>query len=300
MALFAGDRKTFHARTAGQAVDYRFVATATPSPNDYIELLAYSAFLGIMDVGQAKTRFFKRNSEKADELTIHPHKEREFWLWVASWGLFVQRPSDLGYSDDGYSLPEMDIHWHEIASDHTDAGFDFRGQGLLIKQQAIGIVDSAREKRESLPQRIEKMMELRAIDPDAHRIIWHDLEAERREIEKAIPDVTSVYGSMDDEEKARRIIAFSDGEVRELAGKPVMLGSGCNFQRHCAWSIFLGIGFKFNDFIQACHRIHRFLQTKRVRIDLIYTEAERDIRRQLEAKWEKHKRTMEKITKPKQ
>lgn len=296
MALFAGDRKTFHARVAGECVPYRFVATATPSPNDYIELLAYSAFLGVMDVGQAKTRFFKRNSEKADELTIHPHKEREFWLWVASWGLFVQRPSDLGHSDDGYELPELDIHWHEIPADHDEAGFDFRGQGLLLKQQALGVVDAAREKRESLAQRIEKMVELRAIDPDAHRIIWHDLEAERLAIERAIPDVVSVYGAQDDDTKAERIIAFSDGQVRELAGKPVMLGSGCNFQRHCSWAIFLGIGHKFNDFIQAVHRLHRFLQQRRVRVDLIYTEAEREVRRILEEKWEKHNQTVAKMT----
>lgn len=296
MATFAGDRKTMNERIAGEGVPYRFVATATPSPNDYIELLAYSAFLGVMDVGQAKTRFFKRNSEKADELTIHPHKEREFWLWVASWGLFVQRPSDLGHSDDGYSLPEMEVVWHEIPAKHEEAGFDFRGQGMLIKQQALGVVDSAREKRDSLPDRIEKMMEIRAAEPDEHRIIWHDLEAERQAIEKAIPDVVSVYGALDDELKAERIIGFSDGEFKELAGKPVMLGSGCNFQRHCARAIFLGIGFKFNDFIQACHRINRFLQTRKVRIDLIYTEAERDIRRQLEAKWEKHNQTVAKMT----
>lgn len=296
MALFAGDRKTFHARVAGECVPYRFVATATPSPNDYIELLAYSAFLGVMDVGQAKTRFFKRNSEKADELTIHPHKELEFWLWVASWGLFVQRPSDLGHSDEGYNLPELDIHWHEIPADHEDAGFDFRGQGLLLKQQALGIVDAAREKRESLPQRIEKMLELRALDPAAHRILWHDLEAERVAIERAIADVVSVYGAQDDDTKAERIIAFSDGKIRELAGKPVMLGSGCNFQRHCSWAIFLGIGHKFNDFIQAIHRLYRFLQTRRVRIDLIYTEAEREVRRILEEKWEKHNQTVAKMT----
>jgi len=296
MALFAGDRKTFHARVAGDCVAYRFVATATPSPNDYIELLAYSAFLGVMDVGQAKTRFFKRNSEKADELTIHPHKEREFWLWVASWGLFVQRPSDLGHSDEGYELPELEIHWHEIPADHEDAGFDFRGQGLLLKQQALGVVDAAREKRESLPQRVAKMMELRAIDPDAHRILWHDLEAERQAIERAIPDVVSVYGAQDDDTKAERIIDFSDGRVRELAGKPVMLGSGCNFQRHCSWAIFLGIGHKFNDFIQAIHRLHRFLQPRRVRIDLIYTEAERGVRRILEDKWDKHNQTVAKMT----
>ena len=296
MATFAGDRKRMNDRVFSEAVQFRFVATATPSPNDYIELLAYSAFLGVMDVGQAKTRYFKRNSEKADELTIHPHKEREFWLWVASWALFVQKPSDLGYSDEGYELPEMDIHWHEIPADHSDAGFDFRGQGMLLKQQAIGIVNSAREKRDSLAKRIEKMQEIRAIDPDAHRIIWHDLEAERVAIEKAVPDVVSVYGSQTDEEKAARIIGFSDGEYRELAGKPVMLGSGCNFQRHCSWAIFLGIGFKFNDMIQAIHRLHRFLQKNRVRVDFIYTEGEREVKRILESKWEKHKETVAKMT----
>ncbi len=296
MALFAGDRKTMNERILGDAVPYRFVATATPSPNEFIELLAYSAFLGVMDVGQAKTRFFKRNSEKADELTLHPHKEREFWLWVASWAIFVQKPSDLGLSDEGYALPELEIHWHEIPDDHSEAGFDFRGQGLLLKQQAIGVVESAREKRESLSKRIEKMMELRAIDPGAHRIIWHDLEAERHAIEKAVPDVVSVYGAQDDDTKAQRIIDFSDGEIRELAGKPVMLGSGCNFQRHCHWAIFLGIGHKFNDFIQAVHRLYRFLQTHSVRVDLIYTEAEREVKRNLETKWERDKEARARMT----
>lgn len=272
-------------------MQYKFVATATPSPNDYIELLAYAAFLEIMDVGQAKTRFFKRNSEKADELTIHPHKEDEFWLWVNSWAAFVQRPSDLGYSDVGYDLPELDVRWHEVRSDHSAAGEDKGGQGLLLKKDAIGIVDASREKRESLQGRIAKMMELRAEDPSAHRIIWHDLEREREAIERAIPSVASIYGSLDLDERERRIIAFSDGEVQELAAKPVLAGSGCNFQRHCHWAIFLGIGFKFNDFIQAIHRIQRFLQTHRVRIDLIFSEAERAVRRVLEEKWAKYKLT---------
>ncbi len=296
MALFAGDRKTMDDRVRGKAVPYRFVATATPSPNEFIELLAYSAFLDVMDVGGAKTRFFKRNSEKADELTLHPHKEEEFWLWVASWALFVQKPSDLGHSDEGYELPPLEIHWHELPADHTEAGFDFRGQGMLLKQQAIGIVDAAREKRNSLPKRIEKMMELRAIDPEAHRIIWHDLEAERHAIERVIPDVVSVYGTQDDDAKADCIIDFSEGRIRELAGKPVMLGSGCNFQRHCAWAIFLGIGFKFNDVIQAVHRLYRFLQTKSVRVDFIYTESEREVRRIFEAKWKNHLETVQNMT----
>jgi hypothetical protein len=270
---------------------YRFVATATPSPNEYIELLAYAAFLDIMDVGQAKTRFFKRNSEKADQLTLHPHKEREFWLWVSSWAVFLQKPSDLGYSDEGYELPELDVHWHEIASTHANAGVESSGQRRLLKNAAIGVVDAAREKRDSLPARIEKMMEIRAIDPDAHRIIWHDLEAERAAIENSLDSDSwaTVWGSQDLDERETLIQEFSDGEIQELATKPVIAGSGCNFQRHCSWEIFLGIGFKFNDFIQAVHRCHRFLQKHRVRVDLIYTEAEREVRRQLERKWEQHK-----------
>jgi hypothetical protein len=123
MALFAGDdRRDRSQRVQTEGVPFRLVATATPSPNEYIELLAYAAFLGVMDVGQAKTRFFKRNSEEADDLTLLPSKEEEFWLWVASWALFVQKPSDLGFSDEGYELPPLDVRWHEIAADHAQAG----------------------------------------------------------------------------------------------------------------------------------------------------------------------------------
>jgi hypothetical protein len=275
---------------------YRFVATATPSPNEFIELLAYAAFLDVMDVGQAKTRFFKRNSEKADQLTLHPHKEREFWLWVSTWAIFLQRPSDLGHSDEGYELPELEVYWHEVATNHRDAGAENSGQGRLLRNAAIGVQDAAREKRESLDQRIAKMMELRELDHGAHRLIWHDLEAERHAIEKAVPRVVTVYGSQDLEDREQAIIDFSDGMIQELAGKPVMLGSGCNFQRHCAWAIFLGIGFKFSDFIQAVHRIHRFLQSKTVRVDLIYTEAEREVRATLERKWQQHKELTEQMS----
>ncbi|KRA44679.1 DNA methyltransferase [Devosia sp. Root635] len=273
-------------------IRFKFVATATPSPNQYIELLAYSAFLEVMDVGQAKTRFFKRNSEKADTLTIHPHKQREFWLWVASWGLFVQKPSDLGFSDEGYALPPLTVHWHELPADHTTAGEEKSGQGRLLRNAAASLSDAAREKRDSLDIRIGKMVELRALDPAAHRVIWHDLEDERRAIEKAVPGIGAVYGSQDLEAREAMVAEFAEGRRRELAGKPSMLGSGSNFQRHCHWEIFLGIGFKFNDFIQAVHRCYRFLQLHEVRIDLIYTEAERPVRDVLEAKWRRHDEQM--------
>lgn len=285
-----GGTKTFREfmRLFEGVATYRFVATATPDPNEYIELLAYAAFLDIMDVGQAKTRFFKRDSEHADALTIHPHKEREFWLWVASWALFVQKPSDLGHDDTGYDLPRLDVRWHEVASDHSSAGVERDGQAKLFRDAAYGVTDAAQEKRDSLAARIAVMQRLRAEDPGAHRLLWHDLEAERRAIEMAVPGVVSVYGNQPLELREQRIIDFSEGRIQELASKPVLTGAGCNFQRYCSWAIFLGIGFKFNDFIQAVHRLHRFLQPRGVRVDLIYTEAERPIRAVLEAKWARH------------
>lgn len=297
MATIAGDdKRDLSNRIVTEGVKYRFVATATPSPNEFIELLAYSAFLGVMDVGQAKTRFFKRNSEKADQLTIHAHKEGEFWKWIGSWAIFVQKPSDLGFSDEGYDLPPLQVNWHEVPTDHSQAGSGLHGQKLMFNDSALGVSQAAREKRDSLLNRMEKMMELREEDPTAHRILWHDLEVERSVIETLIPTAVSVYGSQDLEEREKSIVGFSNGDIQELAGKAVMLGSGCNFQRHCSWAIFVGIGFKFNDFIQAVHRLHRFLQSKPVRIDLIYTEAERGVREALERKWAQHNELVAKMT----
>jgi DNA modification methylase len=283
MAYAAGDDRQAGTKTDG--VPYRFVATAIPDPNEYIELLAYAAFLGVMDVGEAKTRFFKRDSVKADRLTLHAHKEEEFWLWVASWALFVQKPSDLGFSDEGYELPPIDIRWHEIPSDHSEAGSERNGQGRLLADSSHGIVEASREKKRSLDARIAKVMEIRAEDPDAHRIIWHDLEDERRAIEKAIPTIKSVWGNQDLDERENRVVAFANGEFAELATKPVLNGSGNNFQEHCWWNIYGGIGFKFHDFYQSLFRTQRFGQKHRVRADLIYTEAERPTRRELERKW---------------
>jgi DNA modification methylase len=291
MRLFTGDGGPLGDRRGTAHVPYRFVATATPSPNDYIELLAYADFLSVMDVSQAKTRFFKRDSTQADKLTLHAHKEEEFWLWVASWALFVQKPSDITgdeADDEGYIMPELEVHWHELPSDHSTAGTDHNGQGLMFREHAIGITGASREKRDSLDARVAKMMELREENPSEHRIIWHDTEIERAAIKKAIPDIVTVQGKDTDDHKEKSILGFSDGAFPELAGKPCMLGSGTNFQRYCHWEIFLGIGFKFNDFIQSIHRVLRFGQEHKCRIDLIYTEAEGQVRRTLERKWQQH------------
>lgn len=305
-------------------VAYKFVATAIPDPNDHIELLAYAAFLGIMDVGQAKTRFFKRDATKADVLTIHPHKEREFWLWVSSWAIFLQKPSDLGFSDEGYDLPPLDVRYHEVAVDHTNSPVETNGQHTMYRGSVAGVVEASREKRDTLDIRVAKMREIMAASPDDHFLLWHDLEAERFAIESRLmplmdeyrrqvghcnSDATtpgfftypkrpwaSVYGTQDLDEREQAIIDFSDGKIQYLAAKPVIAGSGCNFQRFCHREIFVGIGFKFNDFIQAIHRTYRFLQTQTVVIDIIYAESEREVLRSLQTKWAQYEETVAKMS----
>ena len=277
-------------------VRFKFVATATPSPNRYKELIHYAGFLGIMDTGQALTRFFQRDSTKANNLTLYPHKEREFWLWLNSWAIFLQKPSDLGYSDEGYDLPPMAVHYHEVGSDHATAGTEKDGQGLLFRDAAIGLKQAASEKRDSLPARIERLQSILAADPDSHYLIWHHLEDERHAIKAAVPEAVSVWGSQDLDQREQAIVDFSNGAFKYLSTKPEIAGSGCNFQRHCHKAVFLGINYSFNDFIQAVHRIFRFLQTREVEIHIIHSEAEREIVKTLQEKWIAHEKMVENMS----
>lgn len=271
-------------------VRHRFVATATPSPNDYIELLNYAAFLGIMDVSQAKTRFFKRNSKKADQLTILPNMENEFWLWVHSWALFLPKPSYLGYSDEGYDLPELKIVWHCVKVDQDEPTIADNGQMKIMPDRPKGLAPEAAVKRESIDERIKKALEV--IDDESHWLIWHGLERERVAIEKAF-DCTTVYGNHEDSIKESLLMGFANGEYKKLATKTSIAGSGCNFQKHCHKAFFLGIDHKFNDFIQAIHRIHRFGQKNGVEIHIAYTEQEEHIKTDLLRKWKQHDELLE-------
>jgi DNA modification methylase len=266
-------------------VRYRFVATALPSPNRYKELIHYAAYLGIMDSGQALTRWFQRDSEQAGNLTLYPHKEEEFWHWVHSWAVFLNKPSDLGCSDEGYVLPELDVHWHEVATDHSSAGADRDGQALMFKDTALGVVQAASERRDTTAVRVAKMKELVAADPEDHFILWHDTEAEREAIGRAIPKAVAVYGAMDIDDRERITRRFADGELQHLATKKILNGAGSNFQRHCHRAVYAGIDDKFHDFFQSIFRILRFGQTEACRIDIIHTEAQQEQVRRLKKKW---------------
>jgi len=234
------------------------------------------------------TRFFQRDSTKSNNLTLYPHKEAEFWLWLSSWAAFVQKPSDLGHSDVGYDLPPMSITYHVVSADHTKHETDRDGQSMLFRDPSISAASAAREKRETLEPRVAAMRAILDADPASHYILWHDLEAEREAIEAAVPGSVSIYGSQDLDVREQAIIDFSDGRFQYLAAKPVIAGSGCNFQRHCHKAIFLGVGFKFNDFIQAVHRIQRFQQKHPVEIHIIHADTEAPVVKALQEKWANH------------
>lgn len=276
-----------------KSVPYRFVLTATPSPNRYKELIHYAAFLGIMDSGEALTRFFQRDSSKAGNLTLYPHMEEQFHTWLASWACFIQRPSDLGFSDEGYDLPGLHVHWHRITADHRKAWSqaDSWGQHQLFLDQAEGLAQSAEIKRDSIDLRVAAAKQIvESEDPAKHWLLWHDLEDERKKIEKEFPEAKTVYGSQELDDREALVMGFTRGEYRILATKPSLAGSGCNFQRHCADAVFLGVGYKFNDFIQAIHRIHRFMQTREVHIHIVALDSEDAIVAELQAKWRRHEK----------
>mgnify|MGYP000009458678 FL=1 len=270
-----------------KGVKYKMVATATPAPNKYKEIIHYAGYLEVMDTGQALTRFFKRDSTKANNLTLYPHREEEFWLWVSSWALFLGKPSDLGYSDEGYELPGLEVRTHVV---HDEFGkiTDRDGQVKMMNDSATNLQEASREKRETIAARVRLAKEIVDSDPNASFILWHDLEAERHEIHRVMPEAVEIYGTMDYDERERRVIDFSDGKIRLFATKKELSGQGCNFQRHCHRMIFVGIDYEFNDFIQAIHRCYRFLQTEKVIVDIIYTEAEIPIWDVLQKKWKQH------------
>lgn len=270
-------------------VPFRFVATATPTPNDYIEILNYADYLGVISRGHALTRFFQRDSQKAGNLKLYPNKKDEFWKWVSTWAAFINTPADLGYDGSSYVLPKLNIIEHCISYTVQEQPKNKFGEPILFKDTSKSLLEASREKRDSMPSRIQKTVEiLEGIQGNA--IVWHHLEAERAYLESELKgqSFTSVYGSQPVTVKEKKLIEFSEGKYKYLLTKPEIAGSGCNFQDAGSDMVFVGINYKFNDFIQAIHRMYRFGQKEDVNIHIIFTTNEYEIMKALKRKWAQH------------
>ena len=202
--------------------------------------------------------------------------------------------TNLGYDDTGYDLPELEVRYHKLGRP-PEISEEKDGQIKMFHDAAQGLSEAAREKRDSIAARMTKAKEIVDAAPEDHFIIWHDLEDERKAIKQALPEAREIYGSQDMDVRERNTIDFSDGKFRILATKKELSGSGCNFQRHCHRMIFLGIDYEFNDFIQAIHRCHRFLQPHKVIVDIIYMDSEQEILKVLQHKWTQYNHLTQKM-----
>lgn len=265
---------------------YRLVATATPAPNDLIELGRYSEFLGIMESGEMLTRYFIRDSQSAATLRLrHWAAAGPFWDWLASWAICIGLPSDLGdYCDDGYLLPPLTVEQHTVDVDYGRA----LAQGQLFPGVRQSATDMWATKHETHQARCKLSAELVSRKPTDPWIVWCSTDEESRLLCKLIPDALEVRGSHTPEEKERRLTAFFAGAARVLVTKPKIAGQGLNFQ-HCADMVYCSPTFSFRHFYQGLRRIYRFRQQRPVTCHVVIAETEESVIAAVERKQQQHR-----------
>lgn len=269
-----------------KATPYRLVATATPAPNDLIELGRYSQFLGIMESGEMLTRYFIRDSQNAATLRLrHWADAGPFWDWLTSWAICIGLPSDLGdYSDDGYLLPPLDIQQHTVDVDYGRA----LAQGQLFPDSRQSATNLWAAKHETFQARCELTAELVSRKPTDPWLVWCSTDEESKLLCKLIPDAVEVKGSHTAEQKEERLVAFATGQARILVTKPKIAGAGLNFQ-HCADMVYCSPTFSFRQFYQGLRRIYRFRQQRAVTCHVVIAETEENVIAAVERKQQQHR-----------
>lgn len=256
---------------------YRLCCTATPAPNDRAEIGNHSEFLGVMPHHEMLSAFFVHGSTDngKDGWRLKGHAEDAFYRWLASWGMAIRRPSDLGYDDDGFVLPPLGIRPEFVPADYVPEGQLFFG-GLK------GITDRSAVRRATLDTRVARAAEL-VNASDAQWIVWHGLNAEGDALMAAIPDAVLVEGSQTPEVKAERLESFQDGAYRVLVTKPAIAGFGMNFQ-NAAHMAFVGLSDSWESYYQAIRRCWRFGQLQPVEVAIVLSDAEAAIYENVMAK----------------
>ena len=262
-------------------VPFRLAATATPSPNDHTELLQHAEFLGIMPVKESQAAFFYHDGGDTSKWILKRHAQEHFWRWVASWAALVKYPSDLGYSDDGYVLPPLNMHDHCIGADHMTA----RASGMLFAMPAKTLKEQRAVRRGTLDDRCRLAAEL-AMSNREPWVIWCDLNDESTLCKKLIPESAEIRGNQSEEERIEIMRRFSAGDLRVLVTKAKICGFGLNWQ-HCAHTAFVGASHSYESTYQAVRRFWRFGQKREVSAHFIYSELEGDVMRNLREKYRK-------------
>lgn len=257
---------------------YRLCCSATPAPNDHTELGQHSEFLGALDRNQMLVRWFLHDSADTGTWRMKGHAVTDFWNWVASWARAVSKPSDLGFSDAGFDMPELVVERHIIAADRSlGAGEEKRGkhngQPLLFRIPDTSATSIHAEKRITSADRAAKVAELIAAEPNEPWIVWVDTDYDADAVKAAMPGIVEVSGKMKIDQKEERLAAFSRGEIKHLLTKSSIAGYGLNWQ-HCARMAFCGISFSYESYYQAVRRCWRFRQTRPVHAHIVCADTE--------------------------
>ena len=253
---------------------FRLACTATPAPNDHAELGQHSEFLGALSQSQMLVRWFLHDSADTGTWRMKGHAVEDFWNWVASWARCVSKPSDLGFSDDGFALPKMTMIRHIVEADRSiHAGDEKDGQAKLFRMPETSATSIHREKRLTIEARADKIAALVAADPNEPWVIWCDTDYEADALTDRIPHAVEVRGSMRPDVKEERITAFSTGAAQIIITKPSVAGFGLNWQ-HCARMAFVGLSFSYESFYQAVRRCWRFGQTRPVNVHVAMADTE--------------------------
>jgi superfamily II DNA or RNA helicase len=275
--------KSLTGKTARWIIDafrqtpWRLACTATPAPNDHIELGNHSEFLGALSATQMLTRFFLHDSADTGMWRLKGHAQRSFWEWVASWSRCVSMPSDLGFSDEGYVLPELRETTHIVdVSTDADGSSDKGGQVMLFRVPDTSATSIHREKRLSLGARVAKVADVVGADTVNPWVIWCDTDYEADELARILPDAVEVRGSMSPDEKEANLVAFSTGAARQIITKPGLAGYGLNWQ-HCNNMAFAGLSFSYENYYQAIRRCYRFGQKRPVNVHVVGASTEANI-----------------------
>lgn len=258
---------------------YRLAATATPAPNDHVELGTHAEFLGVMPRHEMLVRWFANDTADTGTWALKSHAARSFWDWCASWAVMAETPEDLGFDGSRHILPPMTIHRHKVAGDvHAPIGALFASE--------VSATDMHTVKRQTAEARAEAAAALVRAD-DLPWLLWVDTNYESEAVQAALPEAVDVRGDMTADAKERAIAGFRDGSVRVLIGKPSSLGYGLNFQ-HCASMAFIGRSFSYEAWYQAVRRCWRFGQSRPVHVHLMVAEGEDQIGRVIARKAEGH------------
>lgn len=271
---------------------YKLACTATPAPNDFMELGNHAEFLGIMSRSEMLSTFFVHDGGSTQSWRLKGHAKDDFWRWVASWAVVLSNPADLGYDGADYELPTLNVIQHIIKSGEK---IDSYGQEMLFATETQTLSDRRVARRSSLEQRIKKCAEI-ANSTEKQVLVWCDLNDESRELTKAINGAVEVTGSDSDEHKADAMMGFSSGSVRVLVSKPKIAGWGMNWQ-NCGTEIFCGLSDSFEAYYQAVRRCWRFGQKNEVNIHVVVSDAEGAVKSNIERKQANARRMAQEMVK---